>query len=182
MRRLILIWFWLATLAGALASGDPALASRPAHDVGDEGPGARRGLEAPAPSFRHPSLFPPAPSVGVPVRRIQVDLSEQQLIAFEGITPVRAALVATGDWEHPTLVGHFSVQWKRERIDLIGPDYYYRDVPHVMMFAKPFYIHAAPWRAEFGVPTSHGCVTLAPADAAWLYAWAEVGTPIVIRW
>lgn len=135
-----------------------------------------------APDFRYPSLFPPAPTVGAPQRRIAVDLSDQQLIAFEGQTPVRAFPVSTGDWEHPTIVGDYSVQWKREQIDLIGPDYYYHDVPHVMMFAKPFYIHAAPWRTEFGVANSRGCVTLAPADAAWLFDWAEVGTAIRIWW
>jgi len=132
--------------------------------------------------FRYPSLFPPAPTVGVPVHRIVVDLSEQQLVAFEGPTPVRAFAVSTGDWEHPTIVGEYSVQWKRDRIDLIGPDWYFHDVPYVMMFAKPFYLHAAPWRAEFGVPNSHGCVTLATDDAGWLYQWAEVGTAISIGW
>lgn len=138
--------------------------------------------DAPTPGYRYPSLFPPAPTVGTPERRIVVDLSEQQLIAFEGFTPVRAFPTATGDWEHPTLVGHFTVQWKREKIDLIGPDWYYHDVPSVMMFATPFYIHAAPWRAEFGARTSHGCVTLAVDDAAWLFDWATVGTPIHIGW
>jgi lipoprotein-anchoring transpeptidase ErfK/SrfK len=79
-------------------------------------------------------------------------------------------------------VGTYAVQWKRAVIDLIGPDWYYHDVPFVMMFAKPFYIHAAPWRPEFGTPTSHGCVTLAVPDAEWLFAWAEVGTLIHITW
>lgn len=138
--------------------------------------------DAPSPTFRYPSLFPPAPTVGQPARRIEVDLSEQQLVAFEGATPVRAFATATGDWEHPTLVGDFSVQWKRERIDLIGPDWYYHDVPSVMMFATPFYIHAAPWRPEFGARTSHGCVTLSEPDAAWLFEWSVVGTPIHIGW
>lgn len=146
------------------------------------GPITPVGAEAPSPDFRYPSLFPPAPTVGQPARRIEVDLSEQQLIAFEGATPVRAFATATGDWDHPTLVGEFAVQWKRERIDLIGPDWYYRDVPWVMMFATPFYIHAAPWRPEFGVRTSHGCVTLAEPDAAWLFQWSAVGTPIYIGW
>jgi len=136
----------------------------------------------PSIAFRYPSLFPPAPTVGAPARRILVDLSEQQLIAFEGDTPVHAFPVSTGDAAHPNLVGRFAVQHKYERIDLIGADYYYHDVPYVMAFARPFYIHAAPWRAEFGVPVSRGCVTLAPADAAWLFAWAEVGTAVVIQW
>ena len=173
MRRALLLTYVLVLSLGA----SPALAA----DRRPPGGSGRPGAGEPAQPL-YPSLFPPAPSVGPHQRRIVVDLSEQQLTAFEGATPVRAFLVATGDWQHPTLVGHFSVQWKRERIDLIGPDYYYHDVPYVMMFAKPFYIHAAPWRAEFGTPTSRGCVTLATADAAWLYAWADVGTEIAITW
>lgn len=123
-----------------------------------------------------------APAVGLPARRIEVSLKEQQLIAFEGITPVRAFDVSTGDAQHPTLVGHFAIEKKFDRIDLIGRDYYYHDVPYVMQFRRPFYIHAAPWRAEFGAPASRGCVTLAPDDAAWLYAWTAVGTLVYIHW
>jgi len=141
------------------------------------------GQAAPAPNQSpYPSLFPPAPTVGGPARRIEVSLTNQQLVAFEGNTPVRAFDVSTGDAQHPTPVGHFTIQRKFERIDLIGRDYYYHDVPDVMLLARPFYIHAAPWRSEFGVPASRGCVTLSTADAAWLFAWVDVGTPVTIHW
>jgi hypothetical protein len=160
---------WLGALSLLLLSGTSVATAAP-------------GGEAPSPDFRYPSLFPPAPTVGPAAPRIQVDLSQQELVAFEGATPIRAFATSTGDWQHPTLVGTFAVQWKREKIDLIGPDWYYHDVPYVMMFATPFYIHSAPWRPEFGARTSHGCVTLAVDDAAWLFHWAEVGTPIVITW
>jgi lipoprotein-anchoring transpeptidase ErfK/SrfK len=169
--------FWLSLLLLAtLTVARPVIAAprRDAPPFGEE-PALSAGS-------RYPSLFPAAPTVGVSTRLIAVDLSEQQLIAFEGLTPIRAFPVATGDAAHPTITGHYTVQWKRAQIDLIGPDWYYHDVPYVMMFAAPFYIHAAPWRAEFGAPASRGCVTLASAAAAWLYAWADVGTPIVIRW
>ena len=33
---------------------------------------------------------------------------------------------------------------------------------------------------ELGQYRSHGCVRLAPEDAAYLYSWAEVGTPVVV--
>ena len=136
----------------------------------------------PSGEFRYPSLFPQAPTVGLPTRHIVVSLKEQQLIAFEGATPVRAFDVSTGDAEHPTLVGHFTIEKKFDRIDLIGRDYYYHDVPYVMQVRRPFYIHAAPWRSEFGTPASRGCVTLATADAAWLYTWTEVGMLVNIHW
>ncbi len=136
---------------------------------------------AAAPEFRYPSLFPLAPTVGTPAHRIDVNLTDQQLIAFEGPTPVRAFDVATGDYEHPTPTGHYTIRDKYNQIDLIGRDYYYHDVPYVMLLIRPFYIHSAPWRAEFGVATSRGCVTLSTADAGWLFAWADVGTPVRIH-
>jgi len=51
-----------------------------------------------------------------------------------------------------------------------------------MLLAKPFYIHSAPWRKEFGVAASRGCVTLSVDDAAWLYAWTETGASVYIHW
>jgi len=145
---------------------------------------ARQGEEPPAPpgGFRYPSLFPPAPSVGEGGRHIEVSLTQQQLVAYEGKTPVRAFAVATGAPGTPTPVGHYTIQQKYPKIDLIGSDYYYHDVPYVMLLARPFYLHAAPWRKEFGVATSRGCVTLAADDAAWLYAWADTGTSVYIHW
>jgi lipoprotein-anchoring transpeptidase ErfK/SrfK len=95
---------------------------------------------------------------------------------------VRAFDISTGDAAHPTLVGRFTIEKKYAQIDLVGRDYYYHDVPYVMQILRPFYIHAAPWRSEFGTPVSRGCITLATADAAWLFDWTEVGTLVDIRW
>jgi lipoprotein-anchoring transpeptidase ErfK/SrfK len=166
-----------AVIGLALIVGVPPSVARGA------APGAGEPPPAPPPNQSlYPSLFPPAPAVGGPARRIVVSLTDQQLAAFEGPTPVRAFDVSTGDALHPTPVGRYTIQHKYAHIDLIGRDYYYHDVPDVMLLARPFYIHAAPWRAEFGLPISRGCVTLSTADADWLFAWAEVGTPVTIRW
>ena len=109
-----------------------------------------RQAEGPPPTlpngFRYPSLFPQAPSVGEAFRHVEVSLKEQQLIAYEGKTPVRAFAVSTGGPGTPTPVGHYTIQQKYPQIDLIGGDYYYHDVPYVMLLDQPFYIHAAPWR------------------------------------
>jgi hypothetical protein len=180
MRR----WIWLTMVFSttlALFGADLRLARAAEIRAPQRGSASRAGSATPT-EFRYPSLFPSAPTTGPLTHRIVVDLSEQQLIAFEGLTPVRAFPISSGDEEHPTLVGRFSIRQKYEQIDLIGRDYYYRDVPYVMAFARPFYIHAAPWQAEFGAPGSRGCVTLSIADARWLFDWAETGTALVIRW
>ena len=159
------VGLWSVVLAVALASPGLVLAAGQAE------------LDRPMPLARPtPVLVAEALS-----RTIEVDLSEQRLTAWEGSTPVRILVVSTGDYEHPTIRGQFKIKQKYEKIDLIGRDYYYHDVPYVMMFSRPFYIHAAPWRGKFGVPQSRGCVTLSTGDAEWLYDWAPLGTAVVIH-
>jgi lipoprotein-anchoring transpeptidase ErfK/SrfK len=49
--------------------------------------------------------------------------------------------------------------------------------------------HALPVRADgsvlwdgyLGTPVSYGCIILSTADAAALYQWAQVGTPVTIQ-
>ncbi|MCC6526938.1 MAG: L,D-transpeptidase, partial [Polyangiaceae bacterium] len=33
------------------------------------------------------------------------------------------------------------------------------------------------WHDDFGRARSHGCVNLAPIDAAWLFGWTTPGVP-----
>jgi lipoprotein-anchoring transpeptidase ErfK/SrfK len=33
-----------------------------------------------------------------------------------------------------------------------------------------------------GVRMSHGCINLPLGSAAWLYAWAPIGTPVTVTW
>jgi lipoprotein-anchoring transpeptidase ErfK/SrfK len=51
-------------------------------------------------------------------------------------------------------------------------------------------IHALPilpgggrlWSGYLGTPISYGCVVLGEYEASLLYDWAEIGTPVEIRW
>ena len=36
----------------------------------------------------------------------------------------------------------------------------------------------AYWHDEFGKVRSHGCVNLAPKDAAWLFEWTDPSVPV----
>ena len=56
---------------------------------------------------------------------------------------------------------------------------YYRmeDVPYVQYFTKGFGLHGAFWHRSFGHVRSHGCVNLAPLDAAWLFGWTTPEVP-----
>ena len=51
------------------------------------------------------------------------------------------------------------------------------DVPYVQYFHKSYALHGAYWHDAFGKVRSHGCVNLAPADAAWLFEWTDPVVP-----
>lgn len=47
--------------------------------------------------------------------------------------------------------------------------------------ARYIYLHGTADTARLGTPVSHGCIRLAPADAAALYAMVPLGTAVEIR-
>ncbi len=115
------------------------------------------------------------PSAGTGEKWIDIDLSSQQLFAYEGHTVVRSFVVSTGTWQYPTPVGRFYVWIKLRTTDMSGPGYYLPDVPYTMYFYKGYGIHGTYWHDNFGTPMSHGCVNMRTEDAGWLFDWAYVG-------
>jgi lipoprotein-anchoring transpeptidase ErfK/SrfK len=114
-------------------------------------------------------------------RWIQVDLSSQRLIAWEGNKQVHAVIVSTGKAATPTQTGVFAVQSKHRFAQMTGEDYNVPDVPFVMYYSGSYAIHGAYWHHRFGTPVSHGCINVAVDHAEWLYTWASVGTPVVVQ-
>lgn len=112
-------------------------------------------------------------------RWVGVDLDEQVLIAYEGSTPVFAALVATGMPERPTDQGVFRIYDRYETWTMDNepgaPTFYTEDVPRALFFYEDLALHGVYWHDEFGTPRSHGCVNLSVSDAAWLFDWLTVG-------
>src|SRR5439155_13069357 len=106
---------------------------------------------------------------------IDVNLSTQMLVAFEGARPVFSTRISSGVARHPTVTGIFHVYAKlpsqrmtggvgREHYDLPG-------VPSVMYFYGGYSIHGTYWHHNFGHTMSHGCVNASRSAAAWLYSW-----------
>ncbi len=123
-----------------------------------------------------PTQAPVQPGeIGDGEKWIDIDLSSQQLFAYEGQTVLRAFVVSTGTWQHPTPVGRFYVWIKLVSTDMSGPGYYLPDVPYTMYFYKGYGIHGTYWHNNFGTPMSHGCVNMRTEEAAWLFNWAYVG-------
>lgn len=125
----------------------------------------------------------PSPPEGVDSDRwIEINLYQQILSVYEGGQLLFATLVSTGIEPIYTRPGVFQIYEKKPLETMQGAfmidrsDFYYlEDVPWTMYFDQSRAMHAAYWRTHFGFPQSHGCVNLSPADANWLYHWAEEG-------
>lgn len=119
---------------------------------------------------------------------IDVSILKQTLVAYEGTKPVFATLVSTGadgiaghEGTHATIQGTFLIHTKHltrtMNSDEQGSEFDLRDVPFVQYFSAGYALHAAYWHDDFGTPRSHGCVNLAPTDAAWLFGWTSPDVP-----
>lgn len=106
---------------------------------------------------------------------LDVDLDEQVLIALRGDTPVYATLVSTGKgrrWATPTGLYRIydkAAWWHMSSRPGAAEPYHVENVPWTMHFYPRYALHGAFWHWGFGHTASHGCVNLAPRDAAWIY-------------
>lgn len=119
---------------------------------------------------------------------VDVSILKQSLVAYEGTRPVFVTLVSTGvdgvgdpKETHSTIQGAFLIHTKHVSVtmdsDEAGDEFDLRDVPFVQYFTEGYALHGAYWHDEFGTPRSHGCVNLAPRDAAWLFGWTTPEVP-----
>lgn len=126
------------------------------------------------------SLEPPAAPIGEG-RELVVILRYQMAYAFEDGELVHQALVSTGLPATPTVQGEYKVYRKLESQTMSGPGYYIPGVEWVMYFYAGYAFHAAHWHDNFGQPMSHGCVNMTTEDARFFYDFAEIGTPVHVR-
>lgn len=122
---------------------------------------------------------------------IEVNLKLQHMwvyqdhqVIFE--SPVTSGATGAG---FPTVTGLFSIQAKQTNRNLNGYAIGYNYnvfVKYWMPFYGNYGLHDASWRSSFGGPDyyyggSHGCVNMPEASAAFLYGWADVGTPVWVH-
>jgi hypothetical protein len=109
-------------------------------------------------------------------RWIRVDLSEQQVVAYEGKTPIRGFIISSGLPRTPTVTGEFRIRTKVKVQTMSGgsgADYYnLPNVKWVQYFYQAYAFHGTYWHNDFGRPKSHGCINMTNADAKWLFDWA----------
>ncbi len=119
---------------------------------------------------------------------IDVDLSEQRLVAYRGHKPVQAFIISSGLPGTPTVTGNFRIWAKTPLQDMYagnraaGYSYYIKDVPWVQYFYKDYGFHGAYWHNNFGHPMSHGCINMRNEDAKWLFDWASPTITAAYGW
>jgi lipoprotein-anchoring transpeptidase ErfK/SrfK len=120
---------------------------------------------------------------------VEVELSTQTLIAWEGDNPVLSIPISSGRYPDETPIGVFDIQLKFETARMQNEEevekeedlYDIPDVPYVMYYDGSYALHGTYWHEAFGYAVSRGCVNLSVDDAAWLYYWSYVGTPVVVH-
>ncbi len=127
-------------------------------------------------------------ATGAPAKWIDVNLTTQSVVAYEGDWPVFSAMISTGLPRTPTPPGTYKVFTKLVADDMrggsvaAGDAYFLPQVPYVMYFLEGGYaIHGTYWHSNFGNPMSRGCVNLTPAEAKWLFDWSPIGTTVVVH-
>ncbi len=118
-------------------------------------------------------------------KRIEIDLTNQRLYAYEGDKQIYNFLVSTGKWGR-TPTGTFRIWIKLRYTRMTGGNkdwgtyYNLPNVPYTMYFYNneiPKYrgygVHGAYWHNNFGHPMSHGCINMREEDVAQLYNWAD---------
>ena len=120
---------------------------------------------------------------------IDVNLTKQTIVLYEGTRPVYATLISSGeagleDPKHTTATkrGIFRIHTKHVTAtmssDEVGEEFELRDVPYVQYFDKEGYaLHGAYWHDRFGIPKSHGCLNLSPEDARRVFHWTDPQVP-----
>jgi hypothetical protein len=131
-------------------------------------------------------------------KRVEVNLSQQRLNAFEGKRVVFSADISSGAYpgislqgagKTTTPQGNFRVFRKmpcqhlgntghgsssQEPFDLPGVPW----VAYYQADSDGYAFHGAYWHNDFGRPHSHGCINLRPQDARWLYRWLDPQVPL----
>jgi LysM repeat protein len=124
-------------------------------------------------------------------KRIEIDLSEQHLYAYEGERLIYSFVASSGAAPSYTRVGEFRVQSKIPNAYGAAWNIW---MPHWLGIywagSTENGIHALPilsngqtlWAGYLGTPVSYGCIVLGTYEAELLYNWAQIGTPVSIRY
>ncbi|HET9016820.1 MAG TPA: L,D-transpeptidase family protein [Thermomicrobiaceae bacterium] len=139
-------------------------------------------------------LIPPTPPRTFSGHWVDVDLTRFYAIAYNGKTPVYAAIITAGGSDNPTPTGVFQVLERVRNATMdaatVGipkgsPGYYYlTNVQYTQYFKSGGYaLHQNYWTPpdRFGNYSTHGCVGLLLPDAEWFWNFLAVGSTVSIH-
>ncbi len=138
-----------------------------------------------------PSIDVLFPEPLVADKRIEIDLPEQKLRAYENDDLVYDFTCSSGMTSTPTIAGQFQVLFKEREA---YAQRWSLEMPYFMAvyYEGPDFangIHELPirsngqrlWASVLGWPASYGCIILDVGDAEKLYHWAPIGTLVRIE-
>ncbi len=147
-------------------------------------PYASRALAAP------PEATPGKTVITGQGKEIYVSLRKQRLWSYLNGEEVTTFLISSGEEKRGTKTGNFRVQSKYPEA---WSDIWQLRMPYWMgiydvgrvengIHAMPLLKNGRLVRWPVGYPASFGCVVANTSEAASLYRWATLGTPVFIRW
>lgn len=135
---------------------------------------------------------------------VVISLGEETMRVYQNGHLVKAFQVTTGQPAKPSLPGDWSVEEKQSPTVFRSDEpksspYWYPDTPinYAMLYhSGGYYLHDSWWRDDYGFGTqfphadssgdsfsytgSHGCINIQESNAAWLYSFVDVNTPVII--
>ena len=148
-----------------------------------EGLSGAGGAYAPAQDIRRidPSEMTPL-SPDVANKRVEVNLKQQRITAYEDDQAVLTSLVSSGAGLFATPRGNHKVLFKTPTSRMIGGSgtgFY--DLPGVPFCTFITWtgvaIHGTYWHNDFGRPRSHGCLNVPSDVAKWFWRWTLPSAP-----
>lgn len=107
-------------------------------------------------------VAPPPPSLTA-----QIDLGSQEMTVSEHGQVKYTWAISSGTSQHPTPRGTFHPQWTSKM--WYSKKYDNAPMPNAVFISGGVAIHATYATSMLGRPASHGCIRLAPANAAMFY-------------
>lgn len=145
------------------------------------------------------TLTPISPEVPLEDKRIELNLTTQTVMAYEGDEEVFKTTISSGIPGGPrdgsglkttTPQGEFRILDKMPakhmgdgNLFADADDYELPGVPWTLFFTPQGHaFHGTYWHENFGVPMSHGCINMRTEEAKWLFRWTlpkhEIGKTV----
>jgi lipoprotein-anchoring transpeptidase ErfK/SrfK len=155
------------TSTGEISAAEPAPESRPkteplAEDRSE--PASEPKPEAKAESQEAAEKSPPPPVITL---NVDIDLTRQRMTVTAHGAVRHVWPISSGMQGYRTPTGVFHPQWKARM--WYSRQWDYAAMPHAVFFHNGVAIHGTYATRQLGQPASHGCVRLAPSNAATLY-------------